>query len=186
MVTTKANDELTWRPDYLVEAYRYLINEYATIPLLYGEIKPEGTPNAMIEKDKYKLGVYTQLALGEYDLENCLSFMDVHDEVTFFVQTQFDEEMTLFVELDTVKLYFYDDDLVKIVDSMDDMLKVATIFGTHALKKNEEPSRAARVFPLGAFKRLTGQIKEDDEDFPAAKRIRVDGPPAPPSPSPSS
>lgn len=93
--------------------------------ILYGEVKPEDTSNAMIEKDKYKLSVHSQVALGEYGLAKSLSFMDVHDEVKFYLQTQYDQDMTLFVKLEAVKLTLYEDDLVSVVDKLDDMMRIS-------------------------------------------------------------
>lgn len=75
-----------------------------------------------------------------------------------YVQFQYDND---FVESETIKLYLYEDNLVSIVDSFDDMLEIATMLWANGLVKKEEPARFAALFPLGAFKKLVGETCGD-------------------------
>lgn len=107
--------------------------------------------------DKYKLGVFTKITLDKKNNKTSMSFMAGGSHVTHCCHHQFDHLMTVLTEILTIKLTFKLNVIDEIVDSLDSMLLVASIYENHRLAKNMAPFIAAPLSPVGTYKHLAGE-----------------------------
>lgn len=141
---------------------------------LVGEIKPPKSNSSKVEKDKYKLGVFTKITLDKKNNKTSMSFMAAGSHVTLYCHHQFDHLMTVLTEILTLNLTFKLNVIDEIVDSLDSMLLVASIYENHRLAKNKAPFIAAPLLPLGTYKHLASETST-----PPSKKICLGNLPTP-------